>query len=88
MPPSQRITGPKGPRNRLALPIQRMFRRRQKATISVYGRSQLLVCGAAISTALRACGQAAFDLPAVEAQERGRRGTQQGVDHRGLEDRA
>ena len=56
MPPSQRITGPKGQRKRLSLPIQQMFRRSTKATISVYGRSQLLVCGAAMNTLLAASG--------------------------------
>ena len=52
IPPSQRITGPSGPLNRLCLPIQYTRRRSTKASISVYGKSQLLVWGAAISTLL------------------------------------
>src|SRR3990167_7982765 len=50
MPPSQRITPPNGALNRLCFPIQYTLRRSENASIKVYGRSQLLVCGAAIST--------------------------------------
>jgi len=53
-PPSQRINGPNGARNRLSLPIQTRFRSKAKPAISVYGRSQLLVCGTAMKTDLRA----------------------------------
>lgn len=40
--------------NRLCLPIQYTRRRSENASISVYGKSQLLVWGAAISTLLAA----------------------------------
>src|SRR5690554_2615573 len=50
MPPSHFMNQPKGKGKRLCLPIQNTFRRSFNTTKSMSGKSQLLVCGAAIST--------------------------------------
>ena len=58
-PPSQRINVPKGGRNSDALARKRMCMPSAKAPNSVYGMSQLLVCGAAMTTQRRARGSSA-----------------------------
>jgi len=66
MPPNHRSTPPKGAPNNDALPSQRMCIPSANAASSTYGKSQLLVCGAAMTTQRAGRGKCCWAFEVVD----------------------